>query len=67
MATYHMTCSCGHELKTEAKSKAEAVAKLQGVMDEKAIAQHFREKHRGAPVPPVAQIHKMIADNVVAA
>jgi hypothetical protein len=67
MAAYHMTCSCGHDIKVDAKNRDEAVSKIQSMMDEKAIDAHLKEKHKGEPVPSVAQVHQMIAQNTVAA
>jgi hypothetical protein len=62
MAQYGMTCSCGHEVTVQAKDRTEAVAKLQGMMDENAIAAHMSEKHAGEPVPSVADVHRTIAE-----
>jgi len=67
MAAFHMTCSCGHDIKVDAKNRDEAVTKIQSMMDEKAIEAHLREKHKGEPKPSVAQVHQMIAQNTVAA
>ena len=67
MAQYHMTCSCGHDIKVDAKNRDEAVSKIQSMMGEKAIDAHLKEKHKGEPVPSVAQVHQMIAQNTVAA
>ena len=67
MAAYHMTCSCGHDIKVDAKSRDEAVTKIQSMMDEKAIDAHLNEKHKGEPKPSIAQVHQMIAQNTVAA
>jgi hypothetical protein len=67
MPAFHMTCSCGHDIKVDAKDRAEAVSKIQGIMNEGAIAAHMMEKHPGEPVPPVKAIHEMIAANTVPA
>ena len=67
MAQYHMTCSCGHDIKVDAKNRDEAVSKIQSMMNEKAIDTHLSEKHKGEPRPSVAQVHQMIAQNTVAA
>ena len=45
MAGFQFTCPCGHQIKVDAGNRNEAVSKIQGVMDEKAIAAHFKEKH----------------------
>lgn len=36
------------------------------MMDKDAIDAHLKEKHKGEPVPSVAQVHQMIAQNTVA-
>jgi hypothetical protein len=67
MTAFHMTCSCGHDIKVDAADRDQAVAKIQSMMDENAIDAHLKEKHEGEPVPSVAQVHQMIAQNTVAA
>jgi hypothetical protein len=67
MSAFHMTCACGHDIKVDAKNRPEAVSKIQGIMTKDAIAAHFKEKHAGQVVPPVGDVHKMIAENTVAA
>jgi hypothetical protein len=37
------------------------------MMDKTAIDAHLKEKHKGEPMPSVAQVHQMIAQNTVAA
>lgn len=66
MSEYGMTCPCGHQLKADAKNRADAVAKIQAMMTKDAIAAHMKERHKGEPVPSVAQIHQMIAQNTAA-
>jgi hypothetical protein len=61
MSAFQMTCSCGHEIKVDAKSRDEAVKKIQGMMTKDAVAAHMKEKHPGEPMIPVAEVHKMIA------
>ena len=67
MSAFHMTCSCGYDIKVDAKNRTDAVSQIQGMMTEDAIAAHMNEKHQGQPVPPVSVIHQMIAENTVAA
>jgi hypothetical protein len=67
MSAYHMTCSCGHDIKVDAKDRADAVSKIQGIMTKDAIAAHMKERHPGEPIPPVSAIHQMIAENTAAA
>ena len=62
-----MTCSCGDVMSADAATKEEAVAKIQGMMTEVAINQHFAAKHAGQPVPPVADVQTMIAQQTMLA
>ena len=55
-----MTCSCGDKMDVEAGSREEAVSKLKGMMDEKAIKAHMSEKHPGEPLISVADCHAQI-------
>ena len=63
MAAFHMTCSCGHDIKVDAKDRGEAVTKIQSIMNKDAIEKHIKERHPGEPMPTVAQVHQMIAQN----
>jgi hypothetical protein len=47
MTAFHMTCSCGHDIKVDAADRDQAVAKIQSMMDAKAIDAHLKEKQRG--------------------
>jgi hypothetical protein len=67
MSAFHMTCSCGHDIKVDAKDRPGAVSKIQEIMTEDAIAAHMKDKHQGELVPPISAIHQMIAQNTVAA
>jgi hypothetical protein len=67
MTTYHMTCTCGYDVKVDAADRDEAVSKIQGIMDADAIAAHMKDRHPGEPVPPVADIHAMIAQTTAPA
>jgi hypothetical protein len=67
MAGYQFTCPCGHQIKVDAGNRSEAVSKIQGAMDEKAIAAHFKEKHPGQPVMSVGSVHEMIAQGAAPA
>jgi hypothetical protein len=67
MAAFHMMCSCGQDIKVDAKNRTDAVTKIQGMMDKNAIAEHMKAKHKGETVPTVAQVHQMIAQNTAAA
>ena len=57
-----MTCSCGHVMSAEAENRDAAVAQIQGMMTEEAIAAHMAEKHPGDAIPTVADIHAQIAE-----
>ena len=67
MSTFQMTCTCGDTMKVDAENRDEAVSKLKTMMNEDAIAAHMKEKHPGDPVPPVAEVHKMIVAGTVPA
>ena len=67
MAGFSFTCPCGHRIEVDAGSRDAAVSNIQGMMDEKAIAAHFKEKHPGQAVMPVAAVHGLIADRTVPA
>ena len=54
-------------MSADAATKEEAVAKIQGMMTEVAINQHFAAKHAGQPVPPVADVQTMIAQQTMLA
>jgi len=49
----------------EAETRAEAVAKMQGMMTAEAIAAHMAEKHPGEPVMSVADCHAMIEQEMM--
>jgi hypothetical protein len=67
MSAFKMDCSCGDSVQVDAANRNEAVSKLKGMMDANGIAQHFKDKHPGQPVPPVAAVHQMIEQGVKAA
>ncbi len=67
MTGFSFTCPCGHQIKVDADNRNQAVSKIQGMMEEKAIAAHFKERHPGQPVMSVASVHGLIADKTVSA
>ena len=67
MPAYQMTCSCGQEIKVDAADRQDAVSKIQAMMNEDAIAAHMKEKHPGEPVPPVADVYRMVEAQTAAA
>jgi hypothetical protein len=63
MASYSMTCTCGHVMTVEADNRDQAVGKLQGLMTPSAIEKHYREMHQPSErVPAVSQLHGRIAE-----
>lgn len=67
MASYKMTCTCGDTMTMDAATRDGAVAKFKGMMDEAGIKAHMSEKHPGQPLISVADCHRMIEQQVVAA
>lgn len=57
---YSMTCTCGHEMTTEAGTRDEAVMKFKEMMGPEAAAAHTAEKHPGEAVPSQEEIGMMI-------
>ena len=53
-------------MNVEAATREEAVTKLQGTMTQDAINAHFAEKHAGQAPAAMADVHKMIAEKLVA-
>lgn len=65
MHKFTMVCSCGDPMTVEAETREEAVAKLQGMMTEEAIAAHMTDKHPGEQqIPSVADVHAQIAQRL---
>jgi hypothetical protein len=61
MAKWAVTCTCGHDVTTEADSREAAAASLKGMMTEEAIAAHMKEFHQpGEPTPTKDQVDAMI-------
>lgn len=67
MKKYNMTCSCGHMMEVEAKSREDAVAKMKDMMTEEAVKSHMKEKHPGEPVMSAKEYHAMIEKDLVEA
>lgn len=67
MNKYSMKCSCSEVMNADAATKEEAVAEIQGMMTQDAIDKHMAEKHAGQAVPPIAEVHAMIEQQVKAA
>jgi len=67
MSKFSMTCTCGDTMAVDAENREGAVAQFKTMMDEKGIAAHMGEKHRGQPVISVADCHAQIERDVVAA
>lgn len=66
METYTVKCSCGHDLKVNARSREEAVEKAKKEMDEKGIEEHYAQYHEGEPVPSVGEVHQHIEEDIMA-
>ena len=68
MASYSVTCSCGHTDTIEADSRESAIAMFKTGMTAEAIAEHMSEYHDpGDPIPTVVDAHAMIEQLVVSA
>ncbi|TSC67731.1 MAG: hypothetical protein G01um101466_653 [Parcubacteria group bacterium Gr01-1014_66] len=67
MAKFNMTCSCGDVMTVDAENRGDAVSQLKHMRDEQAITAHMTEKHPGEPLISVADCHRMIEKEVVAA
>jgi hypothetical protein len=65
METYEVTCTCGDVMKTEATNEEEAIETLKEQMNEAAVRDHWREMHKGEPVPSVMEVHRMIEDELI--
>lgn len=55
-----MTCSCGDQLRVEARNRDRATAKIKAIMDADTIALHMAERHPGEEVPEVSMVHDLI-------
>ncbi|HXL68910.1 MAG TPA: hypothetical protein VN930_09130 [Xanthobacteraceae bacterium] len=67
MSAFKLDCSCGDSVKVDAASRNDAVSQMKNIMNADGIATHFKEKHPGQPVPPVAAVHQLIEQGVKAA
>lgn len=64
---FSLTCSCGDTNTVEAQNREEAITKFKTLMTAEMVAAHMADKHPGDPVMSVADSHKMIEKQVVAA
>jgi hypothetical protein len=68
MASFSMTCTCGHTMAIEAANRDEAVAKFKQGMTQEALDEHFRERHQTTEQKPtLAQAHASIEQMVAVA
>ena len=68
MATFSMTCSCGHTMSIDAPDRETAVAQMQAGMTQEALDEHLRQNHADdAQKPTLEQTKAIIAQALVAA
>jgi hypothetical protein len=68
MASYSMTCSCGHTMAIDAGNREEAVARFKEGMTQTVLDEHWREHHQSTEQKPtLAQAHASIEQMVKAA
>jgi hypothetical protein len=68
MASFSMTCTCGHTMTVDAANRDEAVSMLRAGMTQQALDEHMAQYHQpGDPKPTLEQAHEMIGQTVQAA
>ena len=68
MASFSMTCTCGHTMTLEAASRDEAVGKFKAGMTQAALDDHFRQHHSPTEQKPtLLQAHSVIEQMVAVA
>jgi len=68
MASFSMTCNCGHSATVEAGNRDEAVALFKAGMTQSALDEHFRQYHQPTEQKPtLEQAHGSIEQMVAAA
>ena len=68
MASFSMTCTCGHTMTVEAGSRDEAVSMFKAGMTQQALDEHMQQYHQpGDPKPSLEEAHAMIQQMVAAA
>jgi hypothetical protein len=68
MASYNMTCTCGHTMSVEASSRDQAVGMFKSGMTQQALDEHMTQHHKpDEPKPTLVQAHAMIEQMVAAA
>ena len=68
MASFSMTCTCGHTMTVEAGSRDEAVGMFKAGMTQQALDEHFAQRHQPTEQKPtLEQAHGMIQQMVATA
>ena len=68
MASYNLTCTCGHVMSVEASSRDQAVGMFKVGMTQQALDDHMKQYHKpDEPHPTLEQTHAMIEQMVAAA
>ena len=68
MASFSMTCTCGHVMTLDAANRDEAVTKFKAGMNQEALDQHFRQRHQPSEQKPtLEQAHAAIEQMVATA
>jgi hypothetical protein len=68
MASFSMTCTCGHTMTMDAGTRDEAVSKFRAMMTQEMLDEHMRQYHQpNEQKPTLEQAHAMIGQQVVAA
>ena len=68
MASYSMTCTCGHTMTLEAANREAAVGMFRAGMTQQALDDHMRQYHQPSdPKPTLEQAHAMIGQMVAVA
>ena len=65
MKKFSITCTCGHKMTVDAETKEEAIVKLNDMMTQEALDDHFLKNHQPTEQKPtLEQAHAMITQTV---
>lgn len=64
MTRYVLECTCGHDVKVNAKDRDDAVRQMKAMMDKKGMEEHFRKYHRGETMPSMSDVHARIESDI---
>ena len=68
MASFSMTCTCGHTMTVEAGSRDEAVEMFKAGMTQQALDEHFAQYHQpNEQKPTLEEAHAIIGQAVAVA